>query len=742
MVKRSHIKKYDIVRYGSHEWVVKRKKTLKCQLVRREVLLGVPIWVPIAKIKRVTNWRHHLQKGDPVKVFLGGTWCYAKIIKQQYPKLYIQPSFTNYTVCLDYDSGKIAEAVHDYPVWKEEETKYALHNGFIKIQRAPGIFYPMEYLPSVPFTKPKHRFIKTLKFAFQTMPSFPMKYYKRISKSEVMYDIYHSMSPDMPALLRHTVTQYVHYRRKFYDIKPALLQSHIESALLNNDHRRVHELTSASENEDVLICNECAIMNELSFSFFDVNIRVTDCLEIDLLWDTLYKGITPLPVRNILLNISKPLTYNPVKYAIDSTPCIQFILSRMLGMEEEPLQALHLREVNGFHLTEDRGFCEKTFSTFGGVINVYGLDTVALVRNLMQRKPLKTLIIVNSDTLRTWSGFSTWYGKKKEDDQVVVTTNNTLTRNWTDMKGFKRIICTALPRPNTVYSNVLKNHPAKVRWCVCKNKDEHLGWNMLQSKPDDRARISLSKSQMEQMGILFPVMTIQKTICMCSPTSYRQILRNIFFLSTKKIDEYLSKFLLHPSLVPVHIRGLKLDICEGTLDVIAERFGVKEETLKLRVTETCAICLETISDPSVTSCGHVFCEPCVKELDTRKINCAMCRAKFSGYMKISDTNTPGTIEMHNGSCFRIPQNETWGQKYHMLKKNSDATFITKYSSVRSLLRKHFPKTTIITEKSLSNGMTVHTKKIVLVEPGINIQYLDKAWSQDLEIIQLSYTVKH
>lgn len=742
MVKRSKIKKYDIVRYGGHEWVVKRKKTLKCELVRREVLTGVPIWVPISKIKRVSNWRNHLTAGDPVKVFLGGLWCYGKVINRVESTLHIQPSFTNYTIRLDKDSGRITEGVHDYPIWKEEESKYILHNSFIKIERAPGILYPMEYVQTTPFTKPKLQFIKTVKFPLQTMPSFPMKFYKRISKAEVMHDIYHSSNPDIPLLLRQIVVQYILYRKKFYDIKPGLLQSHIESALLNNDHRRVNELTSASENEDVMIRNESAIMNEFSFAFFDVNIRITDCLEIDLLWDTLYKGVTPMPVRMILMRISNALDYNPVEYAIDSTPCIQFILSKMLGMEEEPLQALHLREVNGFHLTADHGFCEKILNTFGGVINVYGLDTVALVRNLMQRKPLKTLIVVKSDALPTWSGFSTWYGKKKEDDLVVVTTNNTLIRNWSELKGFKRIICTALPKQNTVYANVLNNHPAKVRWAICTNKDEHLAWNVLQQKSDERARISLSKSQMVQMGILFPAMSIQKIVYMCSPTSYRHIIRNVFFMSNKKIDEYLSKFLLHPSLVPVHVRGLKLDVCEGTLDVIADKFKVEQETLQSRITETCAICLETISNPSVTSCGHVFCEPCIKELDSRNINCAMCRAKFSGYMKISDKNTPGIIEMHNGSCFRIPEKETWGQKYYLLKKNQEATFITKYPAVKTFLRKHFPKTTIITEKSLANGMTVHTKKVVLVEPGISIQYLDKAWSQDLEIIQLSYTVKH
>ena len=247
---------------------------------------------------------------------------------------------------------------------------------------------------------------------------------------------------------------------------------------------------------------------------------------------------------------------------------------------------------------------------------------------------------------------------------------------------------------------------------------------------------------MEQMGVLFPIMSVQKIVCDCDHTSYKQIFKNTFWMRNRKTDEYLSKFLLHPSLVPVHIRGQRLDVCEGTIDVIAKRFQIKEELLKNRAAETCSVCLEDITSPSVTSCGHVFCEVCVKELDSRNINCAMCRAKFSGYMKISDTNTPGIIEMHNGSCYRIPEKETWGLKYRVLKKHTDATFVTKFSTVKSKLKQIFKKTNIITVKALQHGITVNTSKVILIEPGIKLNYFDKAWSQDLEIIQLSYTVKH
>lgn len=744
MVKcKTKIKRKDIVRYGGHEWYVMRKKHDKCQLARREVVTGVPIWVPTNKVKLASSsWRYDLQAGDSVKVFVGSLWCSAKVLRREGNTLCFQLSFTNFTLRLPQSSGRIAEASHDFPLWSEQTARFIIHNSCLRVERAPGVLFPMEYAKGTPVRKPNGMFITTLKFPFQKMPSFSMKLYDQLSNTEIMHDISTSQTHDMPILLRYIAAQYVNFRSYFYQLPNNLLQSYADIALVNNDHARVEELMTASDNEGVLFRSEWAIRKYFSVPYFDVNVRTTTCLEIDLFWNKTFQAKIPPPVKEILLHISKPMQYAPTLYEIDSTPCLQFVLSRMLGMEEEPLQALHLREANGFFLTEDNGFCSKNYDKFGGVINVYGLDIVALVRNLIKRSPLKTMVIVEPSVLPLWSSFAWWYGRRKEDDLVVVTTKGTLSKAWTQLKGFKRIVSTVMPTPNTIYSDILKKHSAKIRWAICQDSNEHLGWHMVGEKPDARARIYCTKAHLESMGVLFPMMSVQKIVCWCSHESYTQILKNTYFLPPKKVNEYLSKFLLHPQLVPVHVRGIRLDVCEGTIDVIAQRFKLKEDLLLSRTKETCSVCLDTIQNPSVTSCGHVFCDTCVKELDDRKINCAMCRTKFSGYMKISDTNTPGIIEMHNGSCYRIPEEETWGLKYDILKKFQTATFITKFSTVKSKLKKVFPKTAILTEKALKSGMIVLTEKVVAVEPGIDLKYLDKAWSQNLEIVQLCYAVKH
>lgn len=742
MVKCKKIKRFDIVKYGGREWFVKKKREHKYLLVRRDVKVGSAIWVARKKVKLADHsWRSELQKNDPVCVFLGGIWCHGSVIRREGNNICVQLSFTNFTMRLPQNSGRLRQDNHEFPLWAEDATQHVLYNSHLRVERAPGILFPMEYAEGTPVRTPQPKYITTVKFPLQQMPSFSMKMYNHLSKEEIMHDIHFSMNPDMPLLLRQIVSQYVNFRRKAYPLGNNLLQTYVEEALFHNDHRRVQELMTVTEKEDIMVRNEWAIREYFSYPFFDVNIRVTTCLEIDLMLNTMFGQPIPAPVKQILLSISKPLPYEPPVYQIDSSPCMQYVISRMLGMEETPLQALHLREVNSFFLTEDEGFCTKTLNRFGGVINVYGLDTVALVRQIMQRSPHKTLVIVDPNSLDAWSGFSLWYGKKKEDDTVVVTTKSTLHRCWSELKSFKRIISLVMPKPNSVFAQILEKHSAKIRWAICKPSNENYGWFMIGQKPDNRARIALSKSQMEHMGVLFPVMSLQRIVCDCDHSSYQQIFKNTFWMPNKKIDEYLSKFLLHPSLVPIHVRGQKLDVCEGTIDVIAKRFHIKLDVLKDRVSETCSVCLEKITTPSVTSCGHVFCETCVKELDSRNINCAMCRAEFSGYMKISDTNTPGIIEMYKGSCYRVPEKETWGLKYQVLKQHTDATFVTKFAAVKLKLRKTFKKTDIVTEKALENGMVVHTKKIVLIEPNITLKHFDKAWSQDLEIIQLSYTVK-
>lgn len=71
--------------------------------------------------------------------------------------------------------------------------------------------------------------------------------------------------------------------------------------------------------------------------------------------------------------------------------------------------------------------------------------------------------------------------------------------------------------------------------------------------------------------------------------------------------------------------------------IMAEGFQATCEDLRNEI--TCSLCLETLQDPKVLSCGHVFCgTPCLESLARRStrntISCPQCRA---------DTAIPGNI---------------------------------------------------------------------------------------------------
>ena len=740
MTKTRKISKGDIVTYHSYEWIVKRKRNGMINLIRRQVNTGPPIWVPVARLKHADiSWRSNLRANDPVMLFLGGHWVKARVLRREGNIVCIQPSFTNITIRHLDSSGHIAKTSHDFPLWKEDVTRLVMYRGEICLERGKGLLFPWTYAEGVPVNPRPHQLITTLKVPVTHTRGFPMKMYNHLSTEEIMYDIFHNNSESMPTILSKLAAQFVNHRLARYsprrhdaiDIFAAL-------SLDENDTRRVNELMSVGEHGNTWAMNEFALYRHFSRPYFVPKIKYnadTQTLDVAIYWTGIRAKVTP-SLGKIFEMISTPLNYSPTIFEVDSSPEISYALSRMLGKELEPLEKLYLRKVENHWLTLKKGFCRDSFSSFGGVVNIPGIDYTMLVSELVKRSPLKTLVVVETDTLPMWKGFALWHGAKREDDLVVVTTRSTLLRSWTSLTGFKRLICTAIPSFGTVYSDVIANMQCKIRWAF--SRATHEAFNVLGLPWNGKAVIMLDQSDMEQMGVLFPIKTVQKVICKAKHSS-KNILRNISSMPYNKRKEMLSKYLLNPSLVPPYIRGEKLDTYNGTISSIAENFKVDEKLLEQRTKETCAVCLEQIKDPAVTPCGHVFCAACAAELDKRNISCAMCRSKINGFMRVSDEDTPGKIVMHGGSCYRVQDDDTWGTKYSILKEHTDATFITQYGSVKKVLKKAFPKTTVVTRKAINNGFRVKTPKVVMIEPE-ELPDFNYAWGQDLEIIRLCYTV--
>lgn len=741
MTKTRKINQGDIVKYHQYEWVVKRKRNNMVNLVRRQVNSGPPIWVPLARIRHADHsWRKTLSAGDPVSLFLGGYWVKARVFRREGNNLCIQPSFTNFTIRIQDSSGRIARTTHNFPMWEEDINKLVMHQGEIQMERAPGLIYPWTYASGVPVNQKKPIFITKLEFTAAWTKGLPMTMYNEMSTDEIMHDIYQNPMPGSRTVMSDIADQYVNHRLQRYNIENMNIDLFAAQALDHHDTRRVSELLSIGNNSMVWSMNECAIYTHFSRPYFEPKVSYDaerHLVVVELFWTGIRMPMVS-SLKSILGHISTPMKYEPAIVEVQNSPEISFALSRMLGMELEPLEKLYLRNVNQHWLTLDRGFCTKSMNRYGGVVLIPGIDNVVLTCELMKRSPMKTLVVVENDILSMWKKFPQWHGRKRQDGDIVVTTKSTLIRSWTTLQGFKRLICIAIPNAGTVYHDVVCGMPCKIRWAFCSRMTCVGAFHIFGLPNRNRASVQLTKLDMEHMGVLFPIKTVQRVVCKTKHI-HDHVVRNISQMPFRKRKEIISKYLLKPSLVAAHIRGEKLDAYKGTIDSIAANFKLDKNILKERVKETCSVCLDKFNDPAVTQCGHVFCASCAAELDKRNINCAMCRSKIKGFMRVSDEDTPGKIIMHKGSCYRVNDNISWGSKYNVLKEHTDATFITEYCSVKKALKKAFPKTQVVTRKAIDNGLRVKTSKVVMVEPETMPDF-DYAWGKDLEIIRLSYTV--
>jgi hypothetical protein len=421
----------------------------------------------------------------------------------------------------------------------------------------------------------------------------------------------------------------------------------------------------------------------------------------------------------------------------------------MIGMELEPLESIYLRYVHSScWLTLHGGFCEPSFNRFGGILSAYGCNFRKILDLLLSKNQLKTLIIVQADVISDWKDLAVWHGRRQEmDDKVVVTTEKTFIKNWHKMVGFQRIVCFSLPHSyDSVYGKALASISCTTRWAILNEVDYDNCIQkafIVQGFPyNEKAVIRLGKSKMESMGIQFPYIREQKIHF--QPHDYRNIVTNLRGKSRSHICSYLSKFLIHTSLVPAYLRGKKIDLHEATADTICKKFELNAEQLQSHLKDKCAVCLETLKEAMVTPCGHVFCPGCVKELQSRACKCPMCRGTIQGYIKVSNKNTSGNIVMHKGESFLLNDKERWGEKVVFLRNCKKSTIVTNYGSVRRKLAKELPQHQIVTADAVRHGLTMSSGNIIFLEPMQTgfFEYIDLAWGKDIEVTCLAYQLSN
>jgi len=791
MVKVRKIRVGDFVTHARKEYVVVKKDKVTYRLVPRHVRTGPAITVPRKRAKLADQiWRTQLQRGDEVTIFLGGDWINALVYAREGRNLEVQPLLNNFTVQMHQDASTIAKArtvgsqpngTHSgYPPagrhapWVKDEITPVVIDGACHIERGRNLIFPWTYIsPSatrVQVSGPVRTPLTTLKFPKYETTGFPLKMYKNLSTAEIMHDIFTKKSSH-PDILVEIAKQWCDRRLPIYPCDAYRgLRFYITQALAHEDDRRVQELLSVGAYSCCFHRSEWRVREHLSHPYLDVDIFVkANSLHVSLYHSGIHIDKTCDSVRKILQHISTPMVYAPPKLSVDASPEIQYVLSRMLGMEQTPVELLSTRKINGtkilFNVT--RGFCNPEMHTCGGQLNMPFIEMQTLIKQLMKRSPMRTLIVVEKSELPMWKDFNIYYGRQRGFKPITVTTKTMFSRISRRQRVFdsaERLIMVSSTNWAHAAACAARLFRCKVKWAVGYGTAPRNTAIFDSREFNTDLCVNLSKKNMQQMGIDFPEIVKQEVIFNVKPDAYKffvdkykkstqwylenlpvgAVIEHVRVHRESRGATMLELFLEHPQFVPIEHRGEKLDAVEATLQNISDKFGVSQQLIKSRAEETCSVCLEKITDAAVTPCGHIFCSTCMKELQTRQIKCPMCRSKIPNFLKLSEQNTIGKIEVFKGTPYRIPHNEEWGKKIEFLKQHKDATILVNNKDFKPILKKILKKTQILTTEEIARGAKPLNSTIVSLKP-ISTDFLEAfigfPWAKDFTLYELKYQLK-
>ena len=780
MVKARKIRVGDFVTHARKEYVVIKKDKVNYRLVPRQVRTGPAITVPKKRVKLADQlWRTQLQRGDEVSIFLGGEWINALVYAREGKTLEVQPLLNNFTTEMHQDAGTIAKArtvgqQHAYPPtgfsapWVKDKITPVVIDGACHIERGRGLVFPWTYTSPaatrVEVSGPIRIPLTTLKFPKYETNGFPLKMYKNLTTAEIMYDIVTKKSSH-PDILVEIATQWTCRRLAIYPSNSYYgIRFFITQALAHEDDRRVQELLSVGSYDTCVLRSEWRVRDHLSHPYIDADIALKgNALHVSLYHSGIQIDKTCESVRKILQHISSPMVYAPPKLAVDAAPEMQYVLSRMLGMEQTPVELLSTRKINGSKILFNvvRGFCSPEMRTCGGQLNMPFIEMQKLIKELMKRSPMQTLIVVETSALPMWKDFNIYYGRHRSFEQVTVTTKTMFSRISRRQRVFdsaERLIMVSSTNWCHAAASAARRFRCKVKWAVGYGTASRNTAIFDSRECNNALCINLSKSTMQQMGVQFPEFIKQEVIFNVKPESYDYFVKRFHSTchnigpnrmppdqwreSTRKLgSRWLSRFLEHPDFAPIHCRGERLDAVEATLKNISDKFGVSEKLLKSRAEETCSVCLELITDAAVTPCGHIFCSTCMKALQNRQINCPMCRSKIPSFLKLSDRDTIGTIVVDHGTPYRVTQNEDWGRKMQFIHQHKDATILVNDSNFQRKLKKVLKKRQILTTEEIANGAKPLNSTLVSLKP-ISTDFLEaffgNPWGRDITLYELKY----
>ena len=133
----------------------------------------------------------------------------------------------------------------------------------------------------------------------------------------------------------------------------------------------------------------------------------------------------------------------------------------------------------------------------------------------------------------------------------------------------------------------------------------------------------------------------------------------------------------HPCLVPMwyYAERCILDgINSKTADQLANDIGNSNYETELKKTltnlddESCVICMEPLTRPTITKCNHIFCYSCIQQQISHRANCPMCRTSITTDSLVEITVDETDVEENDTE---VTFCNTIGHKYKIKREHYD-----------------------------------------------------------------------
>ena len=672
-MKRRRYAVGDVVEWRGNECVVIELDPLRV----RQTSPGLHREFHAVGVLPLDDWRARLRVNDDVEYYFEGFWLHSHVHSLR--PLVVQPAFTR--VLVPASPHQIRRTVRSIPhrfvitcdvfnrldqVLCDGEWYVVDKCTSLYVLTMDGCYLPRSSIDGRLPHEPRRLRVGTMPFAHGTEFSDSLS-------------ILESVPGDFHACWRQSRQSL--WRRRVTDLDEMVL-----SAMDNFDTVRVLSLTHAADFPGVYELANWFEWRWNSVPYLEFEFTDTDCT-------VFWTGCGPLSPHKMVCFVKPVLCRlfdaepEPVPVSAASSllewqvPCV----NRMSAFEGVSVCEAFCDRVNGLLFSHYAGFVLRELPDVrGGVLCAdHGVGKTWMLYELFLRDPVRTLCVVPLCVLQHWVSVgarmgvdvSVWHGPSKcSTGAFVLTTCRTLLRN--PLEGFDRLILDEAQQVRCASSSMdaLCAMDVSIRWYVSTSPRFKDACTFLRVFPFTAEFVhDVDQEVPHAVGLshrcVLEVCPVRVQVR--APACWSEVSLSVSDMNVLRYD---------PSLLAPEMLHEEVLVTSDTLANINARVGRPVD-----LESNCPVCMESVFEPVVTQCGHVYCSDCATKLTELKSNCPLCRADLFPLTAVS--SKPSDVFLINGRTYSRRDLSPGDLKTKLYALDRPGTtFVTRSSLIRNDLK--------------------------------------------------------